>query len=237
MNLTISFSLVKAVEITIVPRKAQTHQIRDQLHVWLPTVFFEALLIVASILLALWLDEKKDDDELQELVNRSVISFERELSQNKRRVADVYPYHVGLHTVLKRMTAEGGGQRITEFSNIMNEFQVGVLFNSSWQTALATGALTRMDFELVSALSLTYSVQERFQDTYTANIIQLSNTTDLTAETIDSRIFVATRFVGEMTDAEGELDIYYQTVLDLIAEYKSVNDLVDESESRSADVK
>ena len=43
----------------------------------------ESLLIVASILLALALDEWQEEQEIQELIDRSVTNFSNELMRNK----------------------------------------------------------------------------------------------------------------------------------------------------------
>ena len=57
---------------------------------WLPRVLFESLLIVVSILLALGLDQWQEDREIQELVDRSIQSFEIEIQRNKSSIEDVY---------------------------------------------------------------------------------------------------------------------------------------------------
>jgi hypothetical protein len=59
-----------------------------------------------------------------------------------------------------------GGLESIEFRDTMEALQPIVLTSSAWETAVATAALGRMDFELVSALTLTYNTQLRFDDHY-----------------------------------------------------------------------
>lgn len=215
-------------------RNADKHRIREQLQVWLPTVMIESLLIVVSILLALWLDGRQDDLEAQEVVDLSIVNFERELKQNRNLIADIFPYHAGLQSVLHEMSSDQSADRLSSLHNILDGLQMGVLFSSAWETAVATGALTRMDFDLVSALSRTYSLQRRFENDYATKVSNLADRLYLDTQSIESKIFVATKFIDEMTNAESELDIYYQQVLGLIEEYKAEHELLVELDETPA---
>ena len=50
--------------------------------VWLPRALVDSALIVMSILLALALDEWQEDQEIEELIDRSLINFVNELNRN-----------------------------------------------------------------------------------------------------------------------------------------------------------
>ena len=196
--------------------------------VWLSRTLVESLLIVVSIMFALALDEWQEDREIQELVDRSVASFAHELQQNHDRVEAVRPYHEGLHQILERRVANGGVTSITEFRNIMEALQPAVLLASAWQTAVATGVLSRMNYELVSALSLTYSTQFRFDEVSRNGNNALLAPMNLAEDRLEVSLANATRFVADITMSEMELMAYYQQTLELIEEYKRIHDLDDE---------
>jgi hypothetical protein len=195
--------------------------------VWLSRTLVESLLIVVSIMGALALDEWREDREIQELVDRSVASFAHELQQNHDRVEAVRPYHEGLHHILERRIANGGMTSINEFRNIMEALQPAVLLASAWQTAVATGVLSRMNYELVSALSLTYSTQFRFDEVSRNGNSALLAPMNLAEDRLEVSLSNATRFVADITLSEMELMAYYQQTLELIEEYKRIHDLDD----------
>ncbi len=194
-------------------------------HVWLPRALFESVLIVFSILLALGLDQWKEDQEIEALVSRSIASFERELRTNKLRLEDVSAYHRGLEQVLRQQSEDTQRRSVKEFRDVMAALEPPAFFSSAWQTALATGGLGRMNFELVSALSLTYGMQLRFEDSYRTESRVLLAPASLNDETLELTIFYAARFVADVTRSEAELVVFYEQTLALIDEYKQTHDL------------
>ena len=184
---------------------------------WLPRVLFESMLIVVSILFALALDEWQEDREIEELVDRSVANFERELKRNQARIEAVQPYHEGLQRMLESRIAGDGIDSAVEFRNILDALQPAVLLSSAWETAVATGVLSRMDYELVAALSLTYSTQNRFDEVYRAGNNALLAPVNFSDERLDVSVYNAARFIADVTAAESELIAFYQQTLELIA--------------------
>lgn len=187
---------------------------------WLPRVVFESLLIVVSILLALALDEWTEDLEIEELVTRSVASFERELQQNKARIEDAIPYHAGILGVLRRLDESGEDKTLAQYREVISALQPTRLLRSAWDTAVATGALSRMDYEMVAALSQTYDAQARFNELYALLGMSYLPGAAHPGETLDLSIYRAVRLMTELTAAEAELQAMYEVGLDLIAEYR-----------------
>ena len=185
---------------------------------WLPRALVESVLIVLSILLALGLDEWREDQEIQELIDRSLVNFTNELSRNKSRIEDVSAYHQGVWKILDRRNSQPDSASVIEFRNIMEAMQPVVLTQSAWQTAVATGALGRMEFELVSALSLTYGAQFRFDDNYNSMLRSLLSPDSLQEQNLNATIYNATRFVADVASSESELTAYYTQTLELLAQ-------------------
>ncbi len=184
---------------------------------WISRVMVESVLVVGSILLALALDEWNEGREYQDLANRSLANFEREIEQNRLRVEDVTLFHAGLRDVLTNMAAGGGEVPATTIRNIMEGFQPAILVSTAWETAVATGALGYMDYDVVAGLSLTYNLQERLA------VLNQSGLNDLLvggfrSEDAELLAYMANRYMRELTEAEQSLQGVYDLVLGLIAE-------------------
>ena len=169
-----------------------------------------------SILLALGLDQMQEDQEKQELIDRSLHNFANELSRNRATIEDVSLYHRGVWQVLDNRNNNQVGSSVVEFRNIMDAMQAVVLTRGAWETAVATGALGRMDFELVSALSLTYDAQSRFNDMYNSTLQSLLTPSNLSEQNIEITAHNAARFVADVTTRESELSAYYSQTLELL---------------------
>jgi hypothetical protein len=132
---------------------------------WLPKILVESFLIAFSILLALAVDDWKEERENQERVREAVVNFEREIRQNKAHLEDRFAYHERLNKALKGVnpkdvhTIEELRQRIN-----FQGLNVAFLLDTAWQTALTTNALTHMDTETISRLSSIYTLQKRLYD-------------------------------------------------------------------------
>jgi len=184
---------------------------------------FESALIVASILFALALDEWQEDREIDDLVHRSMASFERELKRNQARIEAVQPYHEGLQRMLESRIAGEGIESPAEFRNILDALQPAVLLNSAWETAVATGVLSRMDYEVVAAVSLTYSTQNRFDEVYRSGINSLLAPANFAGDQMEVSVYNTARFMADVTSAESELVAFYQQTLELIEAYEKRN--------------
>lgn len=183
------------------------------------TALFESVLIVLSILLALWLDQRQDDSESLELVDRSISNFINELTRNRARVEDISIYHQAVGQILENRNNDEVTTTIVEFRNIMDSMQSVVLTSSAWETAVATGALGRMDYSLVSALSLTYNTQLRFDANYNSTLQSLLSPNNMTEQNLDVTVYNASRFVADISNSESQLSAYYAQTLELLAEY------------------
>lgn len=186
---------------------------------WVVRATVESALIIASILLALAVDEWREDQQNQELANQALFSFARELRQNRARIQDVAPYHAGLRQVLARLAyAEGAGSGAADLRSVVEGLEPTVLLSSAWETALATGALNYMGYETVSALSLTYSLQSRFEEYSRSELPSLNPLANLSDT--DRRIVIrrALSYVEEVAQREQELLGVYGQALRMIAE-------------------
>ena len=184
---------------------------------WISRVLVESVLVVGSILLALALDEWNEDQDYLDLATLSLLNFEREIQQNRLRLEDVTPFHVGLRDVLANMDAGGEDVPATTIRNILEGFQPALLVSTAWETAVATGALGYMDYDVVSGLSLTYNLQERLVTLNRSGMNDLLVGGFRSGEP-DLLVYTANRYMRELTEAEQGLQGVYDLVLGLIAE-------------------
>lgn len=177
--------------------------------VWLPRVIFESALITMSILLALGLDEWRENRQAEETIKQALSNFLSEIRQNKARVDDAAPFNKGLHDVIDRRYRDGGIDSMSSFIAIMDSYSPVVLQSTAWETALATGSLAKMDYGLVSALSLTYGLQSRYEQTNRGAMTRLTSPRTLSADTLDLAIYNSLQYLEDVTSMETELGIVY----------------------------
>lgn len=187
---------------------------------WLPRVLFESMLIVVSILLALYLDEWRDDQQDAENIEHALANFVSEIQQNKARVEDAAPFDQGLRHVLSRRQEVRAIESVATFINIFESYSPVVLQSTAWETAIATGALAKMDYKIVSALSLTYSLQNRYQQVSRNGITLLTSPQNLSEEKLDLAVYNAIRYLDDVTRMETELGTVYAEAESLILDAK-----------------
>jgi hypothetical protein len=177
--------------------------------VWLPRVIFESALITVSILLALGLDEWRQNRESEEIIKLAMTNFLSEIQQNKARVDDAAPFNKGLHDVLDRRYRQGDVTSVSDFVNILDSYSPVVLQSTAWETALATGSLANMDYALVSVLSMTYGLQSRYEQANRGAVSRLTSPQVLTPETLDLAIYNALQYLEDVVGMETELGVVY----------------------------
>jgi len=178
-------------------------------HVWLPQVFFESALIVVSILVALGLDEWRENREAEEIVQHALTNFLIEIRQNKARIDDAAPFNLGLRQVLNGHYLEGDVESVDEFVNMVEIYSPAGLQSAAWETALATGSLAKMDYNLVTALSLTYSLQSRYQFTTHSGMSDLTSPQNLSESKLKLAMYNSIRYLDQVTSMETELGVTY----------------------------
>jgi hypothetical protein len=177
--------------------------------VWLPRVIFESALITVSILLALGLDEWRENRQSEATIRQAMSNFLSEIRQNKARVDDAAPFNQGLHDVVDQRYKHGDIRTMTDFISIMDSYSPVVLQSTAWETALATGSLAKMDYGLVSALSLTYGLQSRYEQTNRGGVSRLTSPQVLSNDTLDLAIYNSLQYLEDVTRMETELAVVY----------------------------
>lgn len=189
---------------------------------WLPRVMFESMLIVVSILFALYLDEWRDDRQDAENIEDALAYFVSEIQQNRARVEDAAPFNQGLRHVLSRRQEVRAIESVATFINIFESYNPVVLQSTAWETAIATGALAKMDYKLVSALSLTYSLQNRYQQVSQNGMAEMTSPQNLSEEKLDLAVYNAIRYLDTVTGMETELGAVYAEAESVLLSAKQI---------------
>ena len=179
------------------------------LSTWLPQVIIESVLIVVSILVALGLDEWRENREDEEFVRTALSNFLIEIRQNQTRVDDAAPFNKGLRQVLSQHYENEDITTVDDFVNMVEIYSPAALQSTAWDTALATGSLAKMEYNLVTALSLTYSLQSRYDTTTHSGMSDLTSPQHLTDDNLKLAVYNSIRYLDEVTGMETELGITY----------------------------
>jgi len=179
------------------------------LSTWLPQVIIESVLIVVSILVALGLDEWREKREDEEFVRTALSNFLIEVRQNKNRVEDAAPFNKGLRQVLSQHYVNEDITTVDEFVNMVEIYSPAALQSTAWDTALATGSLAKMEYNLVTALSLTYGLQSRYDSTTHSGMSDLTSPQHLSEDNLKLAVYNSIRYLDEVTSMETELGIIY----------------------------
>lgn len=185
-------------------------------HVWVPQVLFESALIVVSILVALGLDEWRQKSQDEEVIEKSLSNFVIEIGQNKARVDDAAPFNLGLRMVLNSHYLDDDIESVDEFVNMVESYSPAGLQSTAWETALATGSLAKMEYSLVTALSLTYSLQGRYQLATRSGMNDLTSPQNLTDDNLRLSIYNSIRYLDDVTNMESELGVTYEEASSII---------------------
>jgi hypothetical protein len=201
---------------------------------WLARVVVESALIVASILVALALDEWREDREDEEMIQRALGSFLSEIERNRVKVEEAAPFNQGLRLVLARRYRNRDIDTVDEFVNTVGSYDPLRLQATAWETALATGSLAKMDYELVSALSMAYILQDRYLTTSQGGMTQLTSTQNLSADKLDLAVYNSIRFLDRVIRMEAELETTYELVQTVVYDAMTGDNGMDQSKENQA---
>jgi hypothetical protein len=177
--------------------------------IWLPQVTIESILIVVSILVALGLDSWREERNDEEFVRTALSNFKIEIQRNQARIEDAAPFNKGLRTVLSQHYSVGDIDTVDEFVMMVEIYSPAALQSTAWDTALATGSLAKMEYSLVSALSLTYNLQDRYDSSTRSGMNDLTSPQYLSEDKLKLAIYNSIRFLDDVTGMEAELAVIY----------------------------
>lgn len=129
---------------------------------WLPRLAVESLVVVFSILLALVVNEWRQEEEREDRRERATEAIRAELLHNYRELQSVHPYHVGLADTL-RSAFETGAESVDPGVRPQGWIRSVDLVSAAWETARATGTTADFPYDAVLTLSRAYESQAGFR--------------------------------------------------------------------------
>lgn len=184
--------------------------------------FFQAILIVFSVLLALFLNEYwsgvKSDRELKGVIQNVL----KEVVANNEALQGTLSYHEGVisridsvlsdQIYIDGITGEGGLQlRLIAKRGILQN----LLGNAAWRAALLNGNLSRVETEKLQVMAKTYDQQElTFLPAY--EIVDIINSREyLMPDKGKENLLLVRRQLNELYGRERRLAIFYDEFLQL----------------------
>lgn len=132
-------------------------------------LFFEAGLIVLSVLLGLLANQWRIASANEDKAEQSLRAIRAELESNYAKVQHLLPYHRRIDDSLNVLIAQIAREPNTvvtpvEFQRVLPEgFSTPLLQTNAWELASQTGALNHIEFMVVSELSALYNTQAFYQ--------------------------------------------------------------------------
>jgi hypothetical protein len=176
-------------------------------------LLLESTLIVASILLAFSLNRWWEARQDRLLADRALASFAQEVAENRDNLLRVMPYHQGLHDLFASLSAAGTVRTFEDVRELegFDGFQPAFLTTTAWHTAMATGALVHMDYDIVRELSALYTFQDRY--TEYSDFRHLLAPGALADANIAAALFSAEIYLIDVISGAGELVAMYDQML------------------------
>jgi|GEM_PF-662599 len=187
---------------------------------WMARIIIESMLIVFSILAALGVNEWQVARENDRRARQALAAFQREIEQNRARLATVSPVHQGLRDVLLRISDEGGLRTAEAFHQTvgMEPLRPPFVTSTVWETSLTTGAIPHIDFEVVNALSLTYSLQDRLAELSRSSMPTLARGGSVSPGQMPRALNEVIAYLTDLGRSEEDLLAAYDEVLRILAE-------------------
>lgn len=180
----------------------------------------EALLIVFSVIFALFLNEYRTNLKANRELDVMLSNVKTEVEINKRIIEDLIPYHQGVldrldavlasDSAISSISSESG----PDLSAVLPQgvFQRSVN-SSAWEVTKSTGMISQLDVDQAQHLSRTYTQQEiTFMPVY--DIYDMVTERDfLNQENTQGSLIILGMHLGEILGREKTLLLHYDEAL------------------------
>lgn len=118
--------------------------------------------IVFGVLLALGLAEWRDSAQQRQRQQVALETIRLEVADNRRAISDRLPYYAEIAATLGELAAdeEAGFSAVPGWRGLMP----ALLRSSAYDTAVATGVLSELDFALAAKIAHVYALQGIYSD-------------------------------------------------------------------------
>lgn len=189
----------------------------------------EGLLIVFSVLFALFIDKTFQDYQTNRQKNEALSSITRELSKNRdilnswqvhhRKIRDRLTASTRRENDTLRAALESGDYLnlglLTDQKPLVNE----LLTKTAWETARFTGILAEFDFETIQKLTRTYTMQDILMEDTLAKVrdTYLEKASE-SLDDLDQTLIKFQLLFQELVGQENLLEVLYDEALEGLGE-------------------
>lgn len=118
---------------------------------WLQ-IALETFFVITGVLLALGLDEWRQERRDRQLVELALRNIRAEMEENRAAVGEAVAYHQDL---IDRLQKDPGMDGVP--------FRPAILRNNAWEAAQSSQAAAKMDFAVIAAVSEMEELQDHYQ--------------------------------------------------------------------------
>jgi hypothetical protein len=171
-----------------------------------PRVAVDSILIVFSILLALAVNAWWSGRQDRARVGQALVLLDAEIAANREQVLDLLPYHRQILGMLAELSTSGEAGSVDDLAMEGWEgFQPPRLSQAAWESTLAGGVSTLMDFETVSVLGRVYALLASVDRSTSAGLMAMMGPGAFRPDNFQSTIQLALAYVVDMIYAQESL--------------------------------
>jgi hypothetical protein len=152
-------------------RDATSRSMGGRLRSRIPELTVEAFSVMLAVLIALGVDEWRENRANQELAATAQANILEEIEGNRDELAGVGDLNTAL---LERIAGYIEGAESTAADSLSVEFEFALLSTAAWQTAQVTRAAHFLDFDWMSRVARLYNLQELYDRSQTAVVEHMS---------------------------------------------------------------
>lgn len=190
-----------------------------------PTFLSNALLqiipVMIGVFLGLWANNWSEDRKQIKMETQVLQRIKQDIESNKKQLENVIDYHRSLSDSVKVIMEKGDFEILQKTRleigrdnpySIWEGTRTGRLRDAGYQTAIVTGVLAELDFEMVSLLSEIHQDELNYAN-MSNNYLQTAINMDVETRLIDQILFVNS-FSIDITYVEEDLIRLYDLTLE-----------------------
>lgn len=124
----------------------------------------EIALIVIGILLALYLQNRNEENKIQETVNTTISLLRDEITTNKKNILNAIDYHTMVRDTLQKIEMPKTVDEINRALSFWRGMQTPKLQDAAFQTGIQSGVNGKLDPLVLIALNELYTHQESYNE-------------------------------------------------------------------------
>ncbi len=184
----------------------------------------ESLLIIFSVLFALFINKLFDDHKTEQRKLIALESIQKELSRNNDILSEWKTHHIAIRDRIKALVQEQNDS-LKEVLSASNYLDLGlltdqqplindILSNTAWESAKTTGIIEAFNFEQIELLTKVYTMQETLTNKTLMNILDLYFSADThSMKNLDTTLILFQLYFWELTGQEELMNYLYGEAL------------------------